>query len=50
MREGGFCNEKVQECINTYIESEFKTDGDETPQESTKEQREENYIKYLPFD
>ena len=50
VREGGFCNEKVQECINTYIESEFKTDGDETPQESTKEQREENYIKYLPFD
>ena len=50
IREGGFCNEKVQECINTYIEREFKAEDDETLQESTKEQREENYIKYLPFD
>ena len=50
VREGGFCNEKVQECINAYIEREFKTDDDETPQESTKEQREQNYIRYLPFD
>lgn len=48
--EGGFCNEKVQECINSYIERKFKTDDDETPQESTKEQREENYMTYLPFD
>ena len=48
--EGGFCNEKVQECINTYIEREFKTADDKTPQKSTKEQREENYLTYLPFD
>ena len=48
--EGGFCNEKVQKCINTYIEKEFKPDGDKTPQQFTKEQREENYITYLPFD
>ena len=50
VREGGFCNEIVQECINSYIEKEFKAEDDETPQESTKEQREENYMKYLPFD
>ena len=50
VREGGFCNEIVQECINAYIEREFKAEDDKTPQESTKEQREENYIKYLPFD
>jgi len=48
--EGGFCNEKVQECITAYIEREFKSADDDTPQESTKEQREENYLKYLPFD
>ena len=50
VREGGFCNEKVQECINNYIEREFKSADDETPQKRTKEQREENYRKYLPFD
>lgn len=50
VREGGFCNEKVQECINAYIEREFKAIDDETPQERTREQREENYIKYFPFD
>ena len=48
--EGGFCNEKVQECINTYIDREFKAEDDKTPQEKTKEQREEEYITYLPFD
>ena len=48
--EGGFCNEKVQKCINAYIEREFKTADDKTPQESTKKQREENYLTYLPFD
>lgn len=48
--EGGFCNEKVQKCIKTYIEREFKTADDKTPQKSTKEQREENYMTYLPFD
>ena len=48
--EGGFGNEKVQECINDYIEREFKEDDDETPQEKTREQREENYLTYLPFD
>lgn len=50
VNKGGFCNEKVQECINTYIEKEFKADGDKTQQQFTKEQREENYITYLPFD
>lgn len=50
IREGGFCNKKVKECIKDYIEKEFKTEGDQTPQENTKEQREENYTQYLPFD
>ena len=50
VNEGGFCNEKVQERINAYIEREFKADDDETPQKSTKEQREEEYMTYLPFD
>lgn len=48
--EGGFCNEKVQECINVYIEREFKSADDKTSQKSTKEQREKNYLTYLPFD
>lgn len=48
--EGGFCNEKVRECINNYINREFKAEDDSTPRERTKEQREEEYIKYLPFD
>ncbi len=48
--EGGFCNEEVQDCINAYIDREFKAENDETPQEKTKEQREENIITYLPFD
>ena len=50
VNEGGFCNEKVQECINNYIEREFQEADDTTPQERTKEQREEEYITYLPFD
>ena len=50
VHEGGFCNEKVQDCVNSYIERELKDEDDETPQEMTKEQREENYITYLPFD
>jgi len=50
VREGGFCNEKVQECINSYIESEFKAEDDKTQREKTKEQREKDYITYLPFD
>ena len=50
VREGGFCNAKVQECIDAYIVKEYKAEDDHTPQEKTKEQREENYIKYLPFD
>lgn len=48
--EGGFCNEKVQDCVNSYIERELKDESDDTSQEKTKEQREENYITYLPFD
>ena len=50
VNEGGFCNEAVQDCINNYIEREFKDADDSTPQERTKEQREEEYITYLPFD
>lgn len=50
VREGGFCNEKVQECIKAYIEREFKDEKDTTPQKSTPQQREENYKNYLPFD
>ena len=48
--EGGFCNKTVWECINAYIEREFKEEGDKTPQEKTREEREENYETYLPFD
>ena len=48
--EGGFCNDKVQKCIKAYIEREFKEEKDTTPQKSTPQQREENYINYLPFD
>ena len=50
VHEGGFCNEKVQDCVNSYIERELKDEDDETPQEKTKKQREDNYITYLPFD
>ena len=48
--EGGFCNEKVLDCMNAYIDRELKSEDDKTPHEKTKEQREENYMKYLPFD
>ena len=48
--EGGFCNDKVQECIKAYIEREFKDEKDTTPQKTTKEDREANYLNYLPFD
>ena len=50
VREGGFCNDKVQECIKAYIEREFKDEKDTTPQKSTQEQREADYLSYLPFD
>ena len=50
VREGGFCNEKVQKCINAYIEREFKDEKDTTPQKSTKKKRESDYLSYLPFD
>lgn len=50
VREGGFCNEKVQKCIKAYIEREFKEENDTTPQKSTPEQRETDYLSYLPFD
>lgn len=50
VRQGGFCNDKVQECINDFIERESKAEDDKTSQEETREQREENLIKYLPFD
>lgn len=48
--EGGFCNDKVQECIKAYIEREFKDEKDTTPQKTTKEDREANYLNYLSFD
>ena len=50
VHEGGFCNEKVQQCINDYIENEYKAPDDKIPQEMTREQREEEYLHYLPFD
>ena len=50
VHKGGFCNDKVQECINNFINREFKAEEDETPQKYTQEQRKDNYIKYLPFD
>ena len=50
VREGGFCNDKVRQCINDYIEKEFKTEDDPTPPQKTKKQREENYLQFLPFD
>lgn len=50
VNEGGFCNEKVKESINNYINREFRAEDDATPPERTKEQREEEYVTYLPFD
>lgn len=50
VREGGFCNDKVLECINDYIDYEYKKPEDKTPCEATREQREGNYLTYLPFD
>ena len=50
VREGGFCNDKVQKCIKAYIEREFKDEKDTTPQKSTQEQREADYLSFLPFD
>ena len=50
VREGGFCNDKVKECIKAYIEREFKDEKDTSPQKSTPQQRLENYQNYLPFD
>ena len=48
VREGGFCNNKVLECINDFIDNEFKTSDEK--REMTREQREGNYLTYLPFD
>ena len=48
VREGGFCNDKVLECINDFIDNEFKTSDEK--REMTREQREGNYLTYLPFD
>ena len=50
VKEGGFCNNKVLECINSIIDNEFKDPDDNTPRKMTREQREGNYISYLPFD
>lgn len=48
VREGGFCNDKVLECINEFIDNEFKAPDEK--REMTREQREGNYLTYLPFD
>ena len=48
--EGGFCNKKVLDCINDFIDNEFRKPDDKTPREMTREQREGNYLTYLPFD
>ena len=50
VREGGFCNKKVLDCINDFIDNEFRKPDDKTPREMTREQREGNYLTYLPFD
>lgn len=50
VREGGFCNNKVLDCINDFIDNEFRKPDDKTPREMTREQREGNYLTYLPFD
>ena len=50
VREGGFCNDKVQKCIKAYIECEFKDEKDTTPQNTTQAQREADYLGYIPFD
>lgn len=48
IREGGFCNQNVKECINDFIEKEFKEDA--TQRKQTQKEREDNYSTYLPFD
>lgn len=50
VKEGGFCNDKVLECINSFIDYEFKEPDDNTTRKTTREQREGNYLSYLPFD
>jgi len=50
VREGGFCNKKVLDCINDFIDNEFRKPDDKTPRDMTREQREGNYLTYLPFD
>lgn len=50
IREGGFCNENVQKCINDYIEKELEKDEDAAKRKYRQEDREENYRTYLPFD
>ena len=50
VKEGGFCNDKVLECINSFIDNEFRKPDDNTPRQMTREQREGNYLSYLPFD
>jgi hypothetical protein len=50
VKEGGFCNDKVRSCIKAFIEREFKSEKDTSPQKYTQQQREDNYLSYLPFD
>ena len=50
VREGGFSNDKVLDCINAFVDNEFKEPNDNTQRRMTREQREGNYLTYLPFD
>lgn len=50
VKEGGFCNDKVLECIKTYIETAFKEEKEQTTLKTTPADREDNYKIYLPFD
>lgn len=50
VREGGFASNRVLECINKYLESEFIEDGEERKPEHTPEERRKLYRTYLPFD
>ncbi len=50
VREGGFSNNKVLDCINAFVDNEFKEPNDNTQRRMTREQREGNYLTYLPFD
>lgn len=50
VREGGFTNDAVLNCINRYLESEFIKEGSDQSPENTPEERKEQYGAFLPFD